>query len=58
MLSKKKIVYDKSVFKVNAIVTKTQHDSDKEDLEKKIEDVEKKIANNSRLVTNKSRYLM
>ena len=55
---KKKIVYDKSVFKVNAIVTKTQHDSDKEDLEKKIEDVEKKIANNSRLVTNKSRYLM
>ena len=53
----KKTVYGKLVAKVNAIdtsgfVLKTNHDTDKSDLEKKINDADKKIPDTSRLVKN------
>ena len=56
----KKTVYNQLVTKANAIdtkipstselVTKTQYDSDKQDLEKRIEGVDKEILNTSGLV--------
>ena len=56
----KKTVYNQLVSKANAIdtkipstselVTKTQYDSDKQDLEKRIEGVDKEIPNTSGLV--------
>ena len=56
----KKTVHDKLISKViatdteipshGALVTKTQYDSDKQDLEKKIMDVDKKLPNTSEQV--------
>ena len=53
----KKILYDQLVTKVNnkipctsGLVPKTQYDSKKQNLEKRVEDVDKKIPNPSRLV--------
>ena len=56
----KKNVHDELFIKVNAndikiagirgLVTKTQYDSDKQGLKKKIDDVDKKISNTSGLV--------
>ena len=62
----KKAEYDKLATRVNAIVTKipstsglvtkTQYDSDKQGLKKKIEDVDKKIPNSSELVGQENDY--
>ena len=56
-----KIVFNKLITKVNAIGTKvpnngeldskTQYDSEKHNLEKKIDDIGKKISNTNNLVT-------